>query len=108
MEAAQRPPTPASGLLSYRSDDGHQSISITQLAAADASRHYGGLLDDQNWQQVDSGGTSIRVAPADLPHAQAHLERHGTFVFLVSDTLTRDELVSIAADLRAAPSFGDI
>ena len=108
MEASQRPPAPALVALSYRSDDGHHSISVTQLAAADASRYYGSLLDDQNWQQVDSNGTSIRVAPVDSPHAQAHLERDGTFVFLVSDTLTRDELVSIAAGLRAAPSTGDI
>lgn len=108
MEASQRPPTPALVSLSCRSDDGHQSISVTQLAAADASRYYGSLLDDQNWQQVDSNGTSIRVAPVDSPHAQAHLERRGTFVFLVSDTLTRAELVSIAAGLRAVPSTGDI
>ncbi|MHA7649011.1 DUF4245 family protein [Mycobacterium sp. ML4] len=108
MAAAERPPTPALVSLSYRSDDGHQSISITQMAAADASRHYGGLINGQNWQQVDGDEVSVRVAPAESPHAQAHLERDGTFVFLVSDTLTRDQLVTIAARLRTAPSAANI
>ena len=35
IEASQRPPSLAQVSLSYRSDDGHQSISISQIAAAD-------------------------------------------------------------------------
>jgi hypothetical protein len=52
--------------------------------------------------------TSVRVRPAEWPQAQAHLERDGTFVFLVSDNLTGDELATIAAGLRPAPSTGTI
>jgi hypothetical protein len=107
-EPNQRPPTPALVSLSYRSDDGHQSISISQIAAADASRQYGHIIDDENWQEVARDGTSVRVRPAEWPQAQAHIERHGTFAFLVSDNLTGDQLATIAAGLRPAPSTGSI
>jgi hypothetical protein len=108
IEPNQRPPTPALVSLSYRSDDGHQSISISQVAAADASRQYGHIIDHENWQEVARDGTSVRVRPAEWPQAQAHIERHGTFAFLVSDNLTGDQLATIAAGLRPAPSTGSI
>lgn len=108
FEASQRPPSPAHVSLSYRSDDGHQSISISQMAAADASHHYGNMINDENWQEVARDGTSVSVRPAEWPQAQAHLEHHGTFVFLVSGNLTGDQLATIAAGLRPAPSTGSI
>jgi hypothetical protein len=108
FEASQRPPSPAQVSLSYRSDDGHQSISISQMAAADASRHYENMINDENWQEVARDGTSVRVRPAEWGQTQAHLERDGTFVFLVSDNLTGDQLATIAAGLRPAPSTGSI
>jgi hypothetical protein len=108
FEASQRPPSPARVSLSYRSDDGHQSISISQMAAADASHQYGDMINDENWQEVARDGTSVRVRPAEWLQAQAHLERDGTFVFLVSDNLTGDQLATIAAGLRPAPSTGNI
>ena len=108
IEASQRPPSPAHVSLSYRSDDGHQSISISQMAAADASHHYGHMINDENWQEVTRDATSVRVRPAEWPQAQAHLERDGTFVFLVSDNLTGDQLATIAIGLRPAPSTGSI
>jgi hypothetical protein len=40
--------------------------------------------------------------------AQAELERHGTFVHLISDNLTRDRLLTIAAGLRPAPSTSSV
>ena len=108
IEASQRPPSPALVSLSYRSDDGHQSISISQIGAADASRQYGTMVNNENWQEVARDGTSVKVRPAGWPQAQAHLERNGTFVFLVSDNLTGDQLATIAAGLRPAPSTGNI
>lgn len=108
VEASQRPPSPAMVSLKYRSDDGHQSISISQMAAAGASHHYENMINDENWQEVARDGTSVRVRPAGWPQAQAHLEHDGTFVFLVSDNLTGDQLATIAAGLRPAPSSGSI
>jgi hypothetical protein len=106
IEASQRPPSPAQVSLSYRSDDGHQSISISQRAAAD--QQYEIMIDEENWREVTHDGTSVKVRPAEWGQAQAHLERDGTFAFLVSDNLTSDQLATIAAGLRPAPSTGSI
>jgi hypothetical protein len=61
-EASQHPPSQAPHvLLNYRSDDGRQSVSISQVAAADASQHYGNIRDDESWQEVLRDGTSIKI-----------------------------------------------
>jgi hypothetical protein len=109
FEASQRPPSPAQVSLNYRSDDGHESISISQMAAADrASHHYENMVNTDDWQEVTRAGTSVKVRPAGWGQAQAHLECDGTFAFLVSDNLTSDQLATIAAGLRPAPSIGSI
>ena len=108
IEASQRPPLAAHVSLSYRSDDGHQSVSISQMAAADAGHRHMNMIDDENWQEVARDGTSVKVRPAEWPQAQAYLEREGTFAFLVSDNLTGDQLATIAAGLRPAPSTSSI
>lgn len=108
VEASPRPPLPERIVLSYRSEDGHQSVSISQMAAADASQHYGNMLNDESWQVVAREGRPVRIAPAGWPQAQAHLEHNETFVVLTSDNLTTDELATIAAGLTPAPSTGII
>jgi hypothetical protein len=109
FEASQRPPSPPQVSLNYRSDDGHESISISQMAATDrASHHYENMVNGDDWQDLTRDGTSIKVRPSGWGQAQAHLERDGTFVFLVSDNLTSDQLATIAAGLRPAPDVGSI
>jgi hypothetical protein len=109
FEASQRPQSPAQVSLSYRSDDGHESVSISQMAAADrASHHYENMVNRDDWQEVAGVGTPVMVRPAGWGQAQAHLERDGTFVFLVSDNLTSDQLVTIAAGLKPVPDSGSI
>ncbi|MGI8712634.1 MAG: DUF4245 family protein [Solirubrobacteraceae bacterium] len=109
LDASQRPPSPTQVSLGYRSDDGHQSISISQMAAADrASHHYENMVNEGEWQEAVHDGTSVKVRPAGWGQAQAHLNRDGTFVFLVSDNLTADQLGTIAAGLRPAPSVGSL
>lgn len=109
IEPSRRPPSPAQVSLGYRSDDGHHSISISQIASADRpSHHYENMINDDDWQDVTRDGTSVKVRPAAWGQAQAHLEREGTFVFLVSDSLTNDELATIAAGLRPAPTSSGI
>ena len=93
-------------LSEFRSDDGHQSISISQMAAAD--NPYQNVMNDANWQEVVRDGASVRVSPADWPQAQAHFVRDDTFVTLASDNLTAHQLATIAAGLRPAPSTGSI
>ena len=78
--------------MGYRSDDGHESVSISQMAIGDrASHHYENMVNNENWQEMTYDGTSV-VRPADWEQAQAHLERDGTFAFLVSDNLTSNQL----------------
>lgn len=104
VEACPRPPIPERVVLSYRSEDGHQSVSISQMAAADASQHYENT--DESWQVVARDGRQVRITPAGWPQAQAHVEHDDTFAVLTSDNLSTDELATIAAGLRTAPSTG--
>ncbi len=68
IRASLRPPSPVQLGVSYDSVDVHESVSLTQAAAADS-----------------------------IP-----------FVHLMSDNLTRDQLLSIAAGLRPAPTTSEI
>lgn len=108
LEASQRPPSPPQVSLSYRSGDGHESVSIDQIAAADrASHHYENMVAGDNWQDAIPDAT-VKVRPPGWGQAQAYLEREGTFVFLVSDNLTGNQIATIAAGLRPAPDTGSI
>jgi hypothetical protein len=108
-EASQRRSSPAELILGYRSGDGHESVSITQLAATDrASHHYENMVNTKQWQTVTRDGTTVRTRPADFGQAQAYLERDGTFAFLVSDNLTNEQLATIAARLIPAPATSSI
>lgn len=79
------------------------------MAAADrAAHHYENMVNTDDWQEMTRDGTSVKVRPAGWGQAQAHVERDGTFAFLISDNLTGDQLVTIAAGLRPAPSSGSI
>ncbi len=107
--ATDRPRSADRVLLTYNSDDGHESVSITQMSVADRSeRQHHTADDDDRWQTVTRNGVSVTVRPSDWGQAQAHIERHGTFVYLRSDNLTNDQLATIAAGLRPAPTVGSI
>jgi hypothetical protein len=93
--------------LIYNSVDGHESVSLTQTAA-DAGNPYKQIGDGEDWEKVTRGGISMRTRPARWGQAQVELEREGTFVHLMSDNLTRDQLLTIAAGLRPAPSTSSI
>jgi hypothetical protein len=104
-------------MLHYRSDDGRQSVSISQMAATDAAGRYGTMLNDQGWHEVLRDGTPIKIrdgTPIKIPPgdewlpAQAHLTRYGTFAHLSSQGLTADELTTIAANLKPVPETGDV
>jgi hypothetical protein len=107
VKASQRPPSPIQIGLIYTSVDGHKSVSLTQ-AAADASNPYSHYGDEENWERVTRGGIPMRTRPARWGQAQVELEREGTFVHLMSDNLTRDQVLRIAAGLRPAPSTSNI
>jgi hypothetical protein len=107
IRPSQRPPSPMQIGLIYNSVDGHESVSLTQTAA-DAGNPYKQIGDGEDWEKVTRGGISMRTRPARWGQAQVELEREGTFVHLMSDNLTRDQLLTIAAGLRPAPSTSSI
>jgi hypothetical protein len=111
VEPSQRPPWPAQVSLNYSSDDGHESVSLSQSSAADRSPEWHDqMTSGDGWEDVVHDGTRVRVTKKDArgPQAQAHLERDGTFVFLMSETLNRTQLAKIAASLKPAPSTSSI
>jgi hypothetical protein len=103
IEPSQRPPLPACVSIHFRSDDGHESVSLSQYAVGDQPDQYNLMLKRDDWQTITRNGADVKVrAPGG--QAQAHVERDETFVFLTSETLTAEQLTSIAARLKPAPA----
>jgi hypothetical protein len=106
VRPSDRPPSPMQIGLSYHSTDGHESISLSQFPAGGANPYR--QLSDEGWETVTRDGTEMKTRPARWGQAQVELERDGTFVHLMSDNLTRDQVLTIAAGLRPAPSASSI
>jgi hypothetical protein len=77
-------------------------------SAARALHHYENMVSEGDWQEITQNDRSTKIRPAEWGQAPAHLEHDGTFVFLVSDNLTGDQLATLASGLRAAPNVGSI
>ena len=107
IRASVRPPSPMQIGLIYTSTDGHESISLSQFPAG-GPNPYRELGDGEGWETVTWGGIEMRTRPARWGQAQVELERDGTFVHVMSDNLTRDQVLTIAAGLRPAPTTSSI
>ena len=103
---SDRPPFPAQVTVNYRSDDGSANVSLLQFAADDRPAVYDEVTVGDRWRDEIRNGTLIRVTKPGTasPQAQAHLEREGTFVFLTSETLSHDQLATLAAGLEPITS----
>jgi hypothetical protein len=94
-------------LINYRSNDGHERVSLSQYAAGDQPDQYNLMVKDGNRQTGTRNGIDVRArAPGN--QAQAYIERDRTLVFLRSDTLTAEQLASLAAGLKPAPTTSGI
>ena len=98
IRASQRPPSPVQLGVIYTSVDGHEGVSLTQ-AAAGPSNPYGHVHEDAKWETVTRDGIEMRTRPANWGQAQVELEQEGTFVHLMSDNLTRDQVMEGIADM---------
>ena len=107
VNASRRPPSPVEVGVMYHSTDGHESVSLSQ-SAVDAASPYRRMGDGEDWEDVPGAAIPMKTRPARWGQAQVELELHGTFVHLMSDNLTRDQVVAIAAGLRPAPSTSSI
>lgn len=107
VNVTQRPPSPVQVGVIYRSTDGHESVSLSQ-SAVEGANPFRRMGDGDNWEDVTRGGLPMKTRPARWGQAQVELEMHGTFVHLMSDNLTRDQVLTIAVGLRPAPSTSSI
>lgn len=107
VNASERPPSPVEVGIIYSSTDGHESVSLSQSAVAGANS-YRRMGSGDHWEDVTRAGLPMKTRPARWGQAQVELEMHGTFVHLMSDSLTRDQVLTIAAGLRPAPSTSSI
>jgi hypothetical protein len=107
IRPSERPPSPMQIGLIYTSTDGHESISLSQFPAG-GPNPYRQLGDGEGWETVTRGEVEMKTRPARWGQAQVELERDGTFVHLMSDNLTRDQVLTIAAGLRPAPSTSTV
>jgi hypothetical protein len=105
IEASERPPSPATVVLQYSSDDGHERVSLSQWAAADQPAQLEQTADEELWETVVQDEIEVRVTRATLDGAQAraYVERDGTAVSLSSSALSPAQLATVAADLKPAP-----
>lgn len=106
IEPSQRPPRPASLTLNYHSDDGHESVSLSQYSASEKPDQYELMIKHGGWRTIARDGTDVQARTPGGPgsQAQAYIERGETFVFLISETLTGEELATLATGLKPAPS----
>ena len=103
IEPSQRPPSAACVSIHFRSDDGHESVSLSQHAVGDQPDQYNLMLQREDWQTITRNGTDVQVRALG-GQTQAKIERDETFVFLSSETLTAEQLTTIAAGLKPAPA----
>lgn len=107
IRPSERPPSPKQIGVIYHSTDGHESVSLSQFPPAGPTRTESWARGD-DWETVTRDGIEMKTRPARWGQAQVELEREGTFVHLMSDNLTRDQVLNIAAGLRPAPSTSSI
>ena len=107
IRPSQRLPSPMQIGLIYTSVDGHESVSLSEMAANE-SGPYQRPGNEEDWENVTRDGIPMRTRPARWGQAQVELEREDTFVHLMSDNLTRDQVLTIASGLRPAPSTSSI
>ena len=107
IEASQRPRSPACVSLNFHSDDGHESVSLSEYAAADKPDQYELMSRGEGWRTITRDGADVRIRTPGTQN-QAYVEREGTFAFLMSESLTGDELATLAAGLKPARTTGGI
>ena len=111
VAASENPRSGSSVHLDYRSAHTHERVIISQSPVENRGSVWDEVIGSDPWEQITVDGITIYIGGSDQisqgGQAQAYLEREGTFVFLMSETLTRHQLVHIAAGLREAASTPD-
>ncbi len=106
VAASERPPRPPSVSLHYRSDSGHEGVSVRQSPADDTNPARDHAAANDGWEDVLRDGVAMRVRSAG-GQAQLVCERNGTGVLMTSETLRVSQLQNLAAMLVPVASAGD-
>ena len=98
--ASDRPPSPPSVNIRYRSNSGHEGVNLHERGAGDDVGHEG-----EGWEQARAGEYSVEVLARGerSPESQLRLQHEGTSVLMTSDTLSGEQLIGLAATLTPAP-----
>jgi hypothetical protein len=101
--ASTNPRSGPSVHLTYRARGSDSWISISESPAEDRGSVYDEVIGPVPWPVLRANGVDVRVGGTDLisrgGQAQAHLQRDGTFIFLMSETLPRQDLAELAGSL---------
>ena len=109
VEPSDRPPQPGMVVLEYRSLSGRESLTLAQVPAVERPSVHEELARSDGWHEVIRNGVTVSVTKPGARHqAEAQVEHGGTMVCLESETLSAEQLTTIAAGLRPAPSVSDI
>jgi hypothetical protein len=65
------------------------------------------MLRHDDWQTLTDGETEVRYRRLGS-QAQACVERAQTFVFLMSESLSGEQLAAVAAGLKPAPGSASL
>jgi gamma-glutamylcysteine synthetase len=106
IESTQRPASPPTVALEYQSERTLESVYISQSDVRNRGSVFDELTRGPGWAEVVRDGEVIHIAKA-ANQAQVHLERAGTFVFLMSETLTVQQVAAIAAGLVPGPGYSE-
>ena len=89
--------------IHYRSDSGHEDLNISQGPADDSARRR--LGTGEGWEEVKAGDGRVHVRGRGerFPQAQLVLEYRGTRVLMMSNSLSREQLIALARILEPAP-----
>jgi hypothetical protein len=100
---SERPPSGPGVSIHYRSDSGHEDLNISEGLADDFARQRIGTGED--WEEVTAGDRRVRVRGRgeQFPQSQLVLEHRGTHVLMVSNGLSREQLIALARVLEPAP-----
>lgn len=111
VAASENPRSGPSVHLDCRSADNHDRVIISQSPVENRGSVWDEVIGADPWEHITVDGITVYIGGTDLisrgGQAQAYLEHDGTFVFLMSETLTRHQLAHIAAGLREVQGTRD-
>jgi hypothetical protein len=111
VAASENPRSGPSVHLDCRSADKRDRVIISQSPVDNRGSIWDEVIGADPWDHITVDGITVYIGGTDEigrgGQAQAYFEHDGTFVFLMSETLTRHQLADIAGGLREVQGIRD-